>query len=916
LEDEYGSSYYESSCSLTGMTAYTRDEPEWALFFGNIAQHIVNDLRPRRVLDAGCAIGFLVEELRNRGVDAFGFDISSYAISQVPADLRPYVCVGSILDPDLLLNQHFDLVVCIEVVEHLQPHETDAAIANLCRWGDAVLFSSSPEDFTERTHHNVQRPGYWARKFADNGFALDANYDATYITPWAMLFRRGAPPSQEGVESLAEQLYASRQSAHPAVSPGTGEAVSLALSWQPTWREKQQVRWAQARRRWQLLHRTTQLTLREKGLAAVLRQSVRWVAGERGYWVEVSGGRHFQGTDVDPVKATEPYDPAEGEFLRYRFRNADYEAHVRLREPDDDALRAQAQAMREWPQRPQFSIVTPIYNPPLPVLQELVFSLRAQTYDRWEWIAADGSTDPAVWAALIDAAGKDSRIRPVRLETNAGISGNTNAALEHAAGEFVVLLDHDDTLASHALSEIAEVVRAQPTVDFIYSDEDKLDLHNRRCEPFFKPDWSPELLLSGNYLIHVAVFRRALLSQVGPFDPQTDGAQDWDMFLRISDVTTNFAHIPKVLYHWRKSDTSTAQTHLNKPYVLIAQQRSIQAHLQRMGLQNPATRFVPRHIIHSVTPVSEWELSRVRRVSIIIPTKNSAALLKTCMKGILERTDYPDFEVLLVDSGSTDAGTLTLYEQLRADARVRIIDYPQQEFNFAAACNLGAANATGEVLVFLNNDIEVLQQDWLQRMAQWLEIPQVGIVGAKLLFPNGDIQHAGIVLGLDGCAGHIFGSCSESVGSMFGTEEWYRNYLAVTGACLMIAKPVFDQLGGFDEAYRMDFSDVALCVRAHAAGWRTVYTPLVRMIHHESASRSLTRYRADYERAGQEFRPYLENGDPFFNPNYALTANYPALRIDEPSALELYRKKMAALPPGEKFNATDLMQPWAGGEAL
>jgi len=536
-----------------------------------------------------------------------------------------------------------------------------------------------------------------------------------------------------------------------------------------------------------------------------------------------------------------------------------YQAWIARSEPTTEQLQQQRQASFAY--RPMISIVMPIYNPPLPVLREAIQSVLAQTYPEWQLCLVNGgSTVAGLRELLTELAQPDSRIIVQHLAHNQGISGNSNEALKLATGEFVLFFDHDDTLAPHMLYEVIQSLHQQPDTDVIYFDEDKLSADGTtRLEPFFKPDWSPHLLLSTNYLTHFVV-RRQLLAEVGGFNSQLDGAQDWDFALRCIEQTTKIRHIPKILYHWRKMSGSTAGDVAAKPWVYQAQITAIESHLHRLGTPQAQAVLTDLGLMRVIWPISG------AKVSIIIPTKDKLELLLPCVASILKLTRYPNYEIILVDSGSTDYSTLHYYEFLKTDPRLKIVPYHGQ-FNYSTANNLGVSQATGEIFLFLNNDTQVFDEFWLTELVGWAERPEVGVVGAKLIRPDGTIQHAGIIMGLKGHCDHIFDGQLEYQFGLFGLSEWYRDYQAVTGACMMLRRAVFEQLGGFDETYQISWSDVEICLRARAAGYAVVYTPFARLLHHEGASRGSYAPHADFIRASVQLLPYIAQDDPYFNPN-------------------------------------------------
>jgi GT2 family glycosyltransferase len=555
-----------------------------------------------------------------------------------------------------------------------------------------------------------------------------------------------------------------------------------------------------------------------------------------------------------------------------QLKPADYARWIRRNEPGDAELEHQRASFGSFSYQPLITVATPVFNPEPQVLGDTIRSVLEQTYQNWELCLADGASDrPGVRDVLDQWAGREARIVVRHLDNNQGISGNLNEALQMAQGEYVLFLDHDDLLSPNALFEVVRCLNQDPSVQVIYYDEDKISADGKqRNAPWFKPSgWSPDLLLSTNYLLH-CVIRRDLLLELGGFDPDMDGAQDWDLALRITEKPRKIAHIPQVFYHWRQVPGSAASDAGAKPWAFAAQKRCIETHLSRLGVQDPQVDFPSLGLVHVRWPVSN------NKVSIIIPTKNKTELLRACLDSIIERTAYPDYEIILADNGSTDQDTLAYYEELRKDSRIKILDMPGP-FHYHRINNTAARQAQGEVLVFLNNDTEVLEPGWLEELAGWAERPQVGVVGAKLLRPHGSIQHAGIIMGLAGHGSHIFEGAPEHYYGPFGSTEWYRNYHAVTGACLTIRREVFNELGGFDETYRVGYGDIDLCLRAEKAGYRVVYTPFARLLHHEGGSRGLSQPPADVLRASVNMYTHIKTGDQYFNPNLSRSHRLPAL---------------------------------------
>jgi O-antigen biosynthesis protein len=535
-------------------------------------------------------------------------------------------------------------------------------------------------------------------------------------------------------------------------------------------------------------------------------------------------------------------------------------------------LRRDQRALRR---HPLFSIVMPVYNPDVGYLSSAIDSVRAQIYENWELcMADDASTDESVAAILKQYAAADSRIKVTFRQRNGHIAACSNSALELATGEWVALLDQDDLLPEHALAAVAATIEQHPEAGLIYSDEDKIDESGARCLPFFKPDWNPELLLGQNYVSHFGVYRRALLREIGGFREGYEGSQDHDLALRCVEklAPAQIRHIPRVLYHWRMVEGSAAAVAEAKPYAPKAARRAIADHLQRRNIAGavaacPENREWYRVIYHLPSPYP--------LVSIIIPTRDHVTLLQRCLTSIREKTDYAPIEVVIVDNGSTEPDTHAFLRDLAREANVHILTEPG-EFNFSRLINRGVRAARGEVVALMNNDVETEQSGWLREMISHAVRPEVGAVGARLWYPDGTLQHAGVVLGLHGVANHAFQHFPpQPVAPMNRTFVLAQNYSAVTAACMVLRKTVFHEVDGFDENLPKNFNDVDFCLRLRERCWQIIWTPYANLIHHESASRGRGSGLAERTQLLRE-AAYMQNRwgeqlrhDPFYSPNFS-----------------------------------------------
>lgn len=556
-----------------------------------------------------------------------------------------------------------------------------------------------------------------------------------------------------------------------------------------------------------------------------------------------------------------------------------YDRWIAATEPDESELEEQRVASRDFATRPVISVIACFSDKTRESIGATIDSVVRQTYERWElFLATSESRSGELRNILTGSLRQDGRLRSYFLDGALRVTSGVNDAAHLATGEFVVVLDRGGVLAPNALFEAVSHVNVDANVDLIYFDEDEVGADGiGRAKPFFKPDWSPELLLSTNYLSN-ALIRRSLFRKLDGFDRRMGEAAAWDFMLRCVQTTRAVAHIPKILFHGmarRDGDLSPGSS------TAKAQMQSVVTHLQREGVSQAQARVHCGHIRLT------WPAG-TPRVSIVIPSRDRVDLLSRCLNTLLGLTSYSNYDVLVVDNNSEEAVTRGYYASLAAEPRVRILDFPGS-FNYSAANNLGVRHSTGDLLLFLNNDTEILECDWLEEMVRWAQRPGVGAVGAKLLFPDGTIQHAGVVVGM-GLADHVFSRAPEAEFGPFGSTYWYRNYLAVTGACVMMRRDVFDAIGGFDERYELVFSDVDLCLRAVAHGYRNVYTPFARLRHHESASRERTNPIWDNLRGYEALHAFVEGADPYYNPNLSRSARIPRVETrDEEYVVKLRR---------------------------
>lgn len=526
-----------------------------------------------------------------------------------------------------------------------------------------------------------------------------------------------------------------------------------------------------------------------------------------------------------------------------------------------------------FPRKITFSILVPLFNTPEFFLEEMIRSVQNQSYSNWELCLADGSDREHKYVRKIcrRAARKDKRIRYRKLKENTGISGNTNACIEMATGEYIALFDHDDYLHPSALYEVMRTI-CETGADFVYTDENTFhETPPDAFNPHFKPDFAPDTLRANNYICHLTVFDRQLLKTAGCFRPAFDGSQDFDLVLRLTEQARKIAHIPKVLYYWRAHRGSVAETVEAKPYVVDAAKKAIREHLERVGLQGEVldSRVVSMYRL-------KYRIEGNPLISIIIPSFDHADDLKRCIDSIREKTTYGNYEIVIVENNSKEPATFEYYKALEKDKRIRVVKW-DGIFNFSGICNYGVKHSKGEHVLLLNNDVEIISPDWIQEMLMYSQRKDVGAVGAKLYYPDGTIQHAGIGIGLLTLAGHYHRHFGREHPGYMGRLSYAQDVTAVTGACMMIRRDVYEETGGYDESFEVAFNDVDFCMRVRQAGYLVVFTPFAELYHYESKSRGLddapekrARFLGEIERFQKRWEKELAAGDPYYNPNFSV----------------------------------------------
>ncbi len=559
--------------------------------------------------------------------------------------------------------------------------------------------------------------------------------------------------------------------------------------------------------------------------------------------------------------------------LKYGGGGGQYAAFIQKYEPAEAELALQRKSRLE--KMPKISFLCPAYNTKPEFAKAMVKSVIAQTYPNWELMIADAGQEKACSDVLKELSRADRRIQYLRLEGNLGIALNTAAAAAIATGEILAFLDHDDTLAPFAAFELAKAANEHEDADFFYSDEDKVD-NLGRFDPHFKPEWSPDTLKSYNYITHLMAMTRPLYERCGGMRPGFDGSQDHDLALRATELSKGIVHIPKVLYHWRAHKGSVAGNGAAKAYANDAGLKAVACAAKRENESAFAEQGLFKNSYRARYP-----FAKKPKVSVIIPNKDKLDLLRPCVRTVSATKEEFGLEFIIVENGSEKPETFEYYQKLEESGDGRIVRF-EGDFNYSAANNLGARSASGGLLLFLNNDVQATEPGWLTAMAEHAKRPTIGAVGAKLLFGDGGIQHAGVAVGLKGWADHVCAGLPADGGGRFACSHLVntvRNVSAVTGACMMVEKSKFDVAGGFDERFILCGSDVEFCLRLLSLGFLNVYTPFACLKHLESVTRKDSPIpQSDFARSKEAYGPYLAEGDPYYSANYDYQSKIPRIK--------------------------------------
>lgn len=572
--------------------------------------------------------------------------------------------------------------------------------------------------------------------------------------------------------------------------------------------------------------------------------------------------------------------------IDYKKREKEAMAHYGTKSFPDAERRAFEEAA-EFSKKPLFSILVPLYNTQENMLKEMIDSVVWQTYSNWELCLADGSDEAHAYVKTVVDSYKDSRIKYMKLEKNEGISGNTNQCLKLATGDYIGLFDHDDILHPSALYEYAKVIEEQDA-DYIYCDETTFKSGNidHMLTMHFKPDYAIDNLRANNYICHFSVFKKSLLEGTELFRSKFDGSQDHDMILRLTDKAEKIVHVPKLLYYWRCHSGSVASNISAKEYAIDAAKGAVADHLRKHGYTD--FKITGTRAFETIFKV-RYKLNGTPMISIVIPNKDHGQDLKRCVTSILEKSTYTNYEIVIIENNSEDKATFSLYEDLKEMSdKVSVVKY-EGKFNYSKVNNFGVSYTKGDYILLLNNDTEVITVNWMEEMLMYAQREDVGAVGAKLYYGDRTIQHAGVVIGLGAhrTAGHThYKQPRENLGYM-GRLCYTQNVTAVTGACLMVKKALWDEVNGLEEQFEISLNDVDFCLKLRQKGYLNVFTPFAELYHYESISRGLDdngekaeRYNRESEMFRNKWKAELEAGDPYYNPNFSLDRSDFSVKVE------------------------------------
>ncbi len=817
-------------------------------FFINTARTITDTFHPVTVLDAGCTLGFLVEELRKLGVQAYGMDPSENTIAQIDESVKDFCSVCPLQDElPAHFPKHFDLILRVQVINSPTKEEYAAAIQNLCSYTDRILLLFPASDDVDTNTLTFLTAELEKKHFFD------------HTSEYFPALSADAYCFEKDVSNHPLSDCEQHEKSIPRGAGTVGQKRTTFRESSNTMTNKQKTYFSASSHKENDSIPYPEATETSAALKRILFQFTVTRYLYKGIQCLVKNGIHTTLFVVsNKLQSKIPFNYCKITKKRRDFEEATvFNLNIK------------------------FSILVPLYNTPLNYLQEMIESVQGQTYKNWELCLADGSDEKhsAVEACVRQYAKNDGRIVYKKLEKNMGISQNTNRCLEMATGDYLALFDHDDILHPSVLFENMRVI-CEHNADFIYTDEATFEGENitKIINFHFKPDFAVDNLRANNYICHFSVFSKNLLEKAGLFRPEFDGSQDHDMILRLTANAKKIHHIPKLLYFWRSHPASVASDITSKSYAIDAGKNAVKESLKKEGYNVTIESSKAFPTIYRI----QYELKSSPLISIIIPNRNHKSDLEKCVSSILEKSTYQNYEIIIVENGSTDLELFAYYKQLTEHENISVIQY-SGSFNYSAVNNLGAAKSKGEYIILLNNDTEIITPDWIQELFMYAQRPDVGAVGAKLYYADNTVQHAGIVLGLgaDGIAGHShYGVPKDYLGYM-GKLFYAQNMSAVTGACMMVRRRFFDEVGGLDETLKVAFNDVDLCLKLREKGYLIVFNPYAELYHYESKTRGLEdseekklRFKTECDIFRGKWNRTLEKGDPYYNPNFSLKNDY------------------------------------------
>jgi GT2 family glycosyltransferase/2-polyprenyl-3-methyl-5-hydroxy-6-metoxy-1,4-benzoquinol methylase len=861
----------------------------------------------KKVLEIGTSTGYVSKILQDHENIVTGIEVDGEAGS-IARSYCEQIIIGDVETIDLdsvLKNSLYDVVLCGDILEHLKDPVSlltkiikflkpdgylVVSLPNFCH-GDVLLnllhgdFRYSPLGLLDETHLRFFGLKNIYHLFAESGYQIsDIHTTNIEVGGTELKIDHEKIPGDllRFIQSLPQStVYQYVFTAHPA------ETVTIPLMDEVDIKKIFSESLVETRQ--PLLHELDIQTKRAESLQQdldLIRNSIVWQTTMKFHtkvmvklFPENSRRSHYYnlGRAGGKILLNNGFSAFYVFFVQYMKKGNsrdDYHEWIEKNEPTPHNLDRLKEEIPNFSYHPKISIITPVWNIDEKWLRLSIESVMNQIYENWELCLVDGgSSKKHIRKVMTEYAKKDLRIKIKFLEENQGIAGNSNEALSLATGDYIGFLDHDDELAPFALFEAVKVLNTNQKYLFIYSDEDKMNEKGVRKDPFFKPDWSPDLFYTCNYLCHFSIIRAQKLHDIGGFRMGYDGSQDYDLFLRITESLNQdeIFHIPKILYHWRMLPQSASSSTEAKPFAYIAAGKALISALSRRGIRGDVTDgLVPG--THRV----RYPVQNNPKVSIIIPTKDSVEILQRCVQSILDKTVYKNYDIVIVDNQSVEKKTFDYFETLRNNPKFKLLQY-NKSFNFSAINNYAVTRIDSPYILFLNNDTEVIADEWLTAMLEYAQQENVGAVGAKLLYPDNTIQHAGIIIGIIGdpaIGGHSHRHIPDGYPGYFGRASLVQNVSAVTAACMLTKKDVFNQVGGFNEDLAIAFNDVDLCLKIREKGFLIVYTPYAKLYHHESLSRGSEdtlekrkRFKKEVKYVRERWASVYTRGDPYYNPN-------------------------------------------------